>query len=691
MAGKIPRLILILFRLQIFLCLAGYPAFTKAQSLLDSIHVHHYEVDLDEVDFPGRQIKGHTHLQLSPNQGSLRWIQLELLNLSVDSVLISDIKSPFTYNGTLITIPLRISLGISDTLLVDVFYHGTPHIEPGGWGGFHFTKNNIAFNLGIALKETPHNFGKVWFACIDNFTDKAKYDFFITVSSPFVAVCGGTLIDSPKKDGKTRYHWKLDSKIPAYLASVAISDYVPVQGLYHGLKGDIPTFIYVNPADTLKARNSFVHLNQVLSIFENRFGPYRWTRVGFVSTSIGAMEHATNIAYPERAIDGTLNDESLYIHELSHSWFGDLVTCSSASDMWLNEGWAVFCESVAKEGLYGNTAYKTNIRTKLHAVLQKTFIEDKGYLSLSKMPEKDTYGSTVYDKGGIVVHTLRGYLGDSLFFATTKALLDSFAFCNISTQELKEFITLRTKINMDDFFTSWVDGHGFPHYSVDSFRVNRIRNEYKVTVYIRQRLLGTNEAFNSNRVELGFFGKRWEHQNRLIEFSGLIASKTFTLNFNPECVVADPEEKIGDASTDFGTSIKTTGNQDFPDTYFTLNTTQIKDSAYINVIHNWIAPDAILRPGAPYSLSQNRYWKIEGIFPRGFSAKGSFFYSKDEELDNTLLTDPENKLVILYRPNVSTIWEEVTFTKEGNTENGKLIVEHLFPGEYTLAVRVPYF
>ena len=127
------------------------------------------------------------------------------------------------------------------------------------------------------------------------------------------------------------------------------------------------------------------------------------------------MEHATNITYPNSSINGSLSDEWLYAHELSHMWFGDKVTCASADDMWLNEGWAVFCESVFREGLYGKESYKTTMRSKLKDVLQFTHIKDGGYRALYGIPPEYTYGSTVYDKGGQVAHTLRGYLGDSLF------------------------------------------------------------------------------------------------------------------------------------------------------------------------------------------------------------------------------------------------------------------------------------
>ena len=69
------------------------------------------------------------------------------------------------------------------------------------------------------------------------------------------------------------------------------------------------------------------------------------------------MEHATSIHIGKVFVDGTLNYETLWAHELSHMWWGDLATCSSEQEMWLNEGFASFNEFYTTELLYGKEAY----------------------------------------------------------------------------------------------------------------------------------------------------------------------------------------------------------------------------------------------------------------------------------------------------------------------------------------------
>ncbi|MBK6965283.1 MAG: hypothetical protein IPH20_15465 [Bacteroidales bacterium] len=235
------------------------------------------------------------------------------------------------------------------------------------------------------------------------------------------AVCGGLLQSvSPMSDNTKIFHWKSDRTLPTYLASVAAGPYALVTDTVNAEQGEIPVTYYVRPSDTTRARGSFVNLPAVTGIFEESFGPYPFQRIGITGTSLGAMEHAENIFYPNSSINGTLSDEWLYAHELSHMWFGNKVTCASDADMWLNEGWARWCETLYRENLYGIESARENMRPLLREVLQFIHTKEGGYRPLSPMPSEYTYGDNVYDKGGVTTHALRGYLGDSLFFGGVK-------------------------------------------------------------------------------------------------------------------------------------------------------------------------------------------------------------------------------------------------------------------------------
>ena len=686
-----------IINLFILFFLFSFQVFSKNSSystlISDSIDVLHYNINLDIAYKYSNQLSGFTDVKIKSKLNNVNNITLELLMLSVDSVLVNGVNNAFTYLSNKIRIPLLTAINTGDSVNVRVYYHGTPHIETYGWGGFHIS-SGLSYNLGISFGDNPHNYGKCFFPCVDDFIDRAFYDYQITVDSSKTVVCGGTLISNINNgNGSRTFHWKFNNTIPAYLASVAVYNYINVSGLYQGVNGNILTAIYVQPADTAKARTSFINLNAILEAFEHYWGAYRWERVGYVATTLGAMEHATNIAYPASSIDGTLANEYLLAHELSHHWFGNLITCSTAEDMWINEGWATYNEALYRERVYGNKSYKDYLRTKLKRVLQTAHVEDAGYRALYGIPSNYTYGETVYQKGSTVVQTLRGYLGDSLFFGAVKEMLNQYAYDDISTAEMKSFLTNYSGVDLTDFFNFYVYNPGFAHFSIDSIVTAGIPATYLVSV--RQKLKSAPAFANHNKVDITFMDNQWHKFTGTIEFNGETGSKSFQLPFNPTVAMLDMDEKIADATTDKYEVVKNTGITDFSELSFQLDVQQLTDSALVRVVHNWIKPDALKIANPEIKrLHPDRYWLVQGVFSAGFNAKGKFYYNRQPSiaLDNKFLpsTSSCDSMVLLYRANSGDDWHLANFTRSGDYYSGYLITQNLQQGEYVLAISKPF-
>ena len=653
----------------------------------DTLHAVHYGIYLTDINMTQKTIKGYTVARLTPRINGLNQIKLELATLTVDSVFVGNVKNAgWTYTGNRITIPLATTINTGDTIETTIYYHGNTFVDPSGWGGFHFS-GDFAFNLGVGFDAIPHNLGKAWFACIDDFQDRALYDCYITVANDKKAVCGGNLINvTDNGNGTSTWHWKHDFTLPTYLVSVSIGKYFLKEDSFSGIEREVPITFYCRANDTAKVAGTFANLKNILQIYESHFGPYPFERVGYTATANGAMEHAGNISYPYSGWNGTTGNDWWYAHELSHMWFGDLVTCASACDMWLNEGWARWCESVMTEGLYGKKAATDELRSKHRDVIQSANQTDGGYFALYNIPETITYGSTVYDKGGMVTHTLRNYLGDSLFFGGVKAYLQQFAFNDASSYDLRDALSEFTGQNLDEFFNTWVFSPGFPQFGIDSVNVQPSGNQFLVDVYVKQKQRGTDHISNANRLEITFAASNWQMKTDSIHFSGINGHKTFLLDFEPVAVMADFYEKIADATTDYASVIKSTGTIEFPETLASLIVDQVSDSALVRITHNWVAPDSLKHSVTGFRISDSRYWTVEGIFPQDFFRRGKFSYSRNVTLDYHLIQSSFDSLVLLYRPDASFEWKGIKTTKTGNWVAGTLTTESLAPGQYTLGV-----
>jgi len=658
---------------------------TVGQTLSDTINVTKYSIYIDEINTTAETIKGHTALRVTTNVENTSEIPLELISLEVDSVFCNDIKvMDFSYYNGRITTPLSQAINVGDTISMQIFYHGTPFSE--SWGGFHFSADN-AFNLGVGFQSIPHNLGKTWFPCVDDFIDRAKYEFYITVDNPKKAICGGILLDEiDNNNGTSTFHWEIEQEIPTYLASVAIGEYVLYEDEYEGVERNIPIQIWCRAFEYDNIAGSFIHLKDILSYYESHWGPYPFSRVGYVSTAKGAMEHVGNIAYPYGCINGNTDDEWLYAHELSHMWFGNKVTCSTAGDMWLNEGWAVFNETLYREGLYGTESYMEEYNKTHQDVLYTahTSSGDGDYYALYDLPQSITYGRTAYDKGSLVVHTLRYYLGDEVFFPAIREYLNAFAYQPASSYDLRDFLTNETGIDMTNFFDNWVFTTGFPGFEIDSVIATSNENEYQV--FVQQKLRGRETYSDGNIIEITFMDQNWETYTETMTISGKQGSKIMNVPFTPISTYIDFYDKVSDATTDIKTVIKENGEINLSRAFVKINTTAISDSALVRITHNWIAPDSVKEENSTLRLSDYRYWKIDGIFPDDFSFSTSFFH-KNSGLDNTLVINEGEELVMVYRANESYEWQVIPSTMIGQNTIGYLVIDNTQKGEYSLAVR----
>jgi len=656
----------------------------------DSLDAVHYEIHINNIDFQANSISASTTVLLTPLSGQVPVINLELIDLTATAVWLDGAPvADFTQSDSLLSIPQASPLQPGDTVSVKVDYNGIPFHE--SWGGFHFS-GEYAFNLGVGISMIPHNLGKSWYPCVDNFTDRATYDVFCTLPEGKIAVGGGLLVEEiDNGNGTITYHWNLAQTVPTYLSSLAVGNYKAVSDTFYGINGQVPIDIYVRPQDTNKVAGTYINLKEILAIFEDCMGPYSWDRVGYTGTALGAMEHVANIFVPHSTITGNTSYESLMAHELTHMWMGDKVTCSSAQEMWINEGWATFFGMYYALALYGDEgAFKQEMRAKHSSVLQycHTSSGDGSYFPLNRIPQEYTYGMSAYDRGSTVVQALRFYLGDSLFFQTLKAFIDEFAFQPASSYDMQDFMTGYTGIDMSGFFNNFVLNSGTPHYSIDSFNVvSGSKSDYDVTVYVKQKRHGPAFTGDDNIMEVMFMDDNRNRYTDTIHFDGQSGVSMITLPFPPAIVLADPEEKMCDATTDNCKTITTTGSYLFEKTYFTMEVENIGDSVFAQAIHNWAPPDSLKEPVAGLRLSDYRYWRIDGIFPEGFQASGKFFFSTNSFLDNTLITSSSDTVIILYRRGAMEDWQEIEFEKVGPWNIGNIYVHNLQPGEYTLAVK----
>jgi hypothetical protein len=622
--------------------------------------VLNYSINLNIRNISAKYIAGNTEVKIKSVQNNLSSIILDLAILKVDSIFIFQNKQNFTQNDSQLLVNFITPLNINDTINLNIYYKGIPTKDP-SWGGFYFT-GNYAFNMGVGFNVNPHNYGRVWFPCVDNFTDRSTYDFHITTDSSYMAVCNGLPKPTTKNfDNSNTWNWQLNQPIPTYLACVAISNYTPVKFTYKGKSKNFEVILAAIASDTLKVKASMINLEKTLHFFEEKFSDYPFERAGYVMVPFngGAMEHATCITYPLFGVDGTLNYETLMAHELSHMWWGNMVTCESESEMWLNEGWASFSEALFLELMYGKDAFYTDMNEKLLLVMRSAHLRDGGFLVLNKIPHQVTYGDHVYKKGALTVAALRYFMGDSAFYKACNSYLNKYKFQSSNSIQLRDEFQKFTSINLTNFFNEWVFTAGSAAIEATTYKITQ-RNEFNyIEMNLRQHSRGNEISYSNIPFKITVFnikGERFIFKDSLIRFEKQLEIK-LPNNFNPSFIIVNENNELPLAKTYNLQSIKGIGLKTFSDALLSLNVQQNTDSATVLIEHYWAG--AMQYEVAPKGvrISNYRFWNIDGSFDTN-KFKGQCYFNYDGStptsptaghLDHTLPFNNEDSLVLLYK------------------------------------------
>jgi len=652
-----------------------------AQTAGENIDVTHYEIHVGDFDFTNHTLMGETFVTLTTTASTDIFV-LELKSLNATSVTSDGYSvNHFSQDGDFLIIVLDLPAPAGSTMTLDIQYMGSTFSETFGgvewWGQY-------VYNLGVGFDSQPHNLGKAWFPCVDNFTDKATYDLFVTATNDKKAICGGNHVETiDNGDGTSTWHWITPQEISTYHISFVVGDFELWQDVYHGIERDIPIEVYTIPSLSGRVEATFVHIHEIVSFFEENIGPYPFNRIGYISTSKGCMEHTDNIALATSVISGNTNNEEYLAHELSHMWSGNLVTCAEAGDMWLNEGFAQFWGVFYELGVYGEEHFQNTMSAKVNSI-NSWCNNEINWLPLNNMPLDMTYdGEAVYNRGAVIVNTMMNYMGRENFLAALRQYFQQYAYQTATSELLCEALTQHSGIDMQGFFDTYVYSSGMPHLYANIVSVEPLRNQYEVKLDLRYQHIGDSHIGQDNAYEVTFIGPEFQLATEKVHWDGLHAETTVVLDFEPVGVVNDYNNNWLDGRTQKNFMMKTTSSNNFA--YVTLKPETLTDSVFVAVEHHLVAPydDPLIEN---LTLSTKHFWTINRYDFGEAEVSGWFDFTNSS--DGDIIHTENDSATLVYRRDVTDAWHEIPHTVyPGSTwKHGRFIVDNLPSGEYALAV-----
>lgn len=456
------------------------------------VTVSHYHLDLN-VNFDKKEIDGVAKIDFKCCQDTslvkldihetltVKGIKLTTGDKKKESEVQYEKKS-FTGYGSELLVKLGITVKTGDIFSLVITYitgdgPGVVWLDPEQTAGktkpYFYTQGQAVLN-------------RSFFPCQDTPAIKSTYSANVKVPDGFTAVMStsqrkeaGTV---PNMAGETdNVYFKLPHPIPAYLVALAVGD---IQSAKIGPRSRV----WTEPCLLEKAKSEFDGVvEDFLQTGEKLFGPYVWETYDLLvmppSFPFGGMENPCLTFVTPCILVGDKSLTDVVIHEISHSWFGNLVTNANWSEFWLNEGFTMFAQRRIMDKLFG-TAY-TCLEAETGLALLRQHMDDSGedhplnrlrVIIEPGVDPDDTYNETPYEKGYCFVSYLQHLVGDADKFDNfLKSYVEKFQFKSLVAEDTLQFFfesfpELKEK-QVDKRegyeFDRWLTTPGWPPYVPD--------------------------------------------------------------------------------------------------------------------------------------------------------------------------------------------------------------------------------
>ncbi len=450
---------------------AGLGSAPPAEPTAPGIDVLSYHVELSlqesETSFLGRVLIGIALEEPLPRE-----LRLDLVGLRVDEVRIDGSEVPFRRDPERLVITLPEEAGAGDELGVEVHYRGSPR------DGLILRRN--VRGTSAAFVDNWPNRARFWLPSVDHPSDKATIRFTVHAPSAWSVVANGRMIGEPRATAPEslggagdRRTWEWESLVPlsTYNMVVGATEFV-VRSVGTAACGRAPASAradgcvdvsyWAYPADTAFSAELFARAPQMVDFFAELVGPFPFEKLANVqsATQFGGMENASAIFYSEDGIAQRAMSEGTVSHEIAHQWFGDAVTEAEWSHLWLSEGFATYFGALFFEEVDGVANFRRRMEENRRAYVSSSVVGQP--IVRGEDDLMDLLNDNNYEKGGWVLHMLRGLLGDETFFSGIREYFGRHAGDVILSEDFQRVMEEVSGRDLGWFFRQWIHEPGYP-------------------------------------------------------------------------------------------------------------------------------------------------------------------------------------------------------------------------------------
>jgi len=317
---------------------------------------------------------------------------------------------------------------------------------------------NLNHQRGQVWTQGQGKYTSNWLPSIDNMNEKIEFDLSITFDKDYEVIANGNLTAKQLNDSTATWHYDMQKPMPSYLLALAIGKY---DKKVEYSKSGVPLEMYYYPEDSLKFEPTYRFTKQMFDFLEEEIGvPYPWQNYKMVPVKdflYAGMENTSLNIYSDAFVVDSIafvdkNFVNINAHELAHQWFGDLVTATSGTHHWLQEGFATYYALLAEKDIFGEDYYYW----RLYEYAEELLAQDKAGQSTALLDPKSS-STTFYKKGCWVLHMLREKVGDEAFKIAIKNYLEKHQFKNVETNDFISEVEKSSGEDLSEFVEKWLE------------------------------------------------------------------------------------------------------------------------------------------------------------------------------------------------------------------------------------------
>lgn len=405
--------------------------------------VLHYDLAL-RIDPGETYLEGSATITAAARLHNLTEFSLDFAGFEIRSITLDGAAVDYLREGTKLVIRPAQPLAIDQEFVLALAYAGAPVQESSPYVPF-FHHLGLQFLGNSAFAYNQPDGAHTWFPCNDHPTDKATFRFAVTVPAGLTAVANGTPAGVEELDGETTFRWEHPYPMATYLAMVAVGEYEIIDG---SSPAGIPLQHFVFADIRQPFQDAADVTGEALDWMAQTFGPYPFDRYGFVTTRVirASLETQGNVLLS----DLMLNEETV-VHEIAHMWFGNWVTMASWADMWHNEGFAVYISMMweTRDNPGALNIFMQNLEAR---VGREASADPLGNLSPNLL-----FGFDSYQRGALMLHTLRSLVGDEAFFQALRVYLERFGGGAATREDFFGVFEEVSGVELDGFVVEWLE------------------------------------------------------------------------------------------------------------------------------------------------------------------------------------------------------------------------------------------